>query len=942
MQRLLGTPHCMNSLSWRATIALATFCSWTLTGFAEEQQAEDDSLRQVEQMLAASPKPADDLTPMHVLLLADDKDHGPAGNGFHDYPLWQERWALLLGGRKASAARQVNLVGPAVADPHLDDGASGVTVMTARGWATDEQFARADVIVAYCYLPWSTERMDQLRAYLKDGGGLVVVHSATWTRPRPSREVAELLGVGGFESWRHATVRLGVHDRKHPICVGMPEFMTLKDDEVYWPPVAMPKGVTVLASAVEVKDSRGTEWNAPQPQFWCYEPGAGRVFGCVPGHSAATFDDPLFRAFLLRGIAWAAGESPYRLDRLALRGVAPPRQRADVPEHPVNVWVKRSPIPDAPVSPRLGYETSMAYDPFARRIIRWGGHSQGGIAGSGDQIHDVWTLDPATMKWELKEPNLSPPPSCCCHQNVFDPVGGRFLRFQRGIASHGWHWYRHVYLNSATAWNYDLATNIWRSARPLPEPRIGLMNCASWDEEHQVAVVFGGEGTTEGTHIYDPWTNTWTTRRSAVEPPPRSAGNMAYDAARKLHVLFGSQVTNDPHTWAYDVAKNEWRDLKPERLPPTSRNDAVLAYDSANQAIVAVVRVPGRGNGLIGHLETWAFDAGRNKWTAMKPATEPQGPSSRTRSLVYVPDLNLFVLESTITPFHRVPGVDREQQIWTYRFAEAEPIETTRPQSKRTRPRIVEDPVVSVISAKEVIVSWPGSAGDSVVGYHVERAPVEMFSEDQIERLKRDTPPLEPPSAGGIKAVGTFTRLTSRPIEKTEFTDSGIDLTDPKPIEGELLRPQRFSRNELDPQGEPYRFAVFAYRVRAVDAAGNESGPSPYILTIPSAPQNLFSREDGETCHLKWDTNPEKAIRGYRIYSMTGPRTESPGQKALRLTADPIAATRFTDEHAGPGPRRYWIVAVDALGQEGIPSSGTWHNRTCREFYAPFVGEWHQ
>ncbi|MEX0715235.1 MAG: hypothetical protein WD066_01540 [Planctomycetaceae bacterium] len=75
---------------------------------------------------------------------------------------------------------------------------------------------------------------------------------------------------------------------------------------------------------------------------------------------------------------------------------------------------------------------------------------------------------------------------------------------------------------------------------------------------------------------------------------------------------------------------------------------------------------------------------------------------------------------------------------------------------------------------------------------------------------------------------------------------------------------------------------------------------------------------------------------------MAGPRTESPGQKALRLMDEPVAATRFTDAHAGPGPRRYWIVAVDALGQEGIPSSGTWHNRTCREFYVPFVGEWHQ
>ena len=49
---------------------------------------------------------------LHVVLLADEKDHGPAGNGLHDYPLWQKRWALLLGGEEASEEKQVNLVGP--------------------------------------------------------------------------------------------------------------------------------------------------------------------------------------------------------------------------------------------------------------------------------------------------------------------------------------------------------------------------------------------------------------------------------------------------------------------------------------------------------------------------------------------------------------------------------------------------------------------------------------------------------------------------------------------------------------------------------------------------------------------------------------------------------------------------------------------------------------
>ena len=51
---------------------------------------------------------------LHIVLLADEKDHGPPGNGLHDYPLWQKRWALLLGGRAAAQpdVKQVNLHGP--------------------------------------------------------------------------------------------------------------------------------------------------------------------------------------------------------------------------------------------------------------------------------------------------------------------------------------------------------------------------------------------------------------------------------------------------------------------------------------------------------------------------------------------------------------------------------------------------------------------------------------------------------------------------------------------------------------------------------------------------------------------------------------------------------------------------------------------------------------
>jgi type 1 glutamine amidotransferase len=56
------------------------------------------------------------------------------------------------------------------------------------------------------------------------------------------------------------------------------------------------------------------EDGAPQPQLWVREHGQGRVFASIVGHFTWTFDDPLYRILLLRGMAWSARQP---LDRFA-------------------------------------------------------------------------------------------------------------------------------------------------------------------------------------------------------------------------------------------------------------------------------------------------------------------------------------------------------------------------------------------------------------------------------------------------------------------------------------------------------------------------------------------------------------------------------------------------------------------------------------------------
>jgi hypothetical protein len=258
----------------------------------------------------------------------------------------------------------------------------------------------------------------------------------------------------------------------------------------------------------------------------------------------------------------------------------------------------------------------------------------------------------------------------------------------------------------------------------------------------------------------------------------------------------------------------------------------------------------------------------------------------------------------------------------------------------RAQPRVVEDGIVSAVSAKQVRVSWGAVEGG--VGYHVERAPVEVFSEDELGRLKQDTPVFKEPSAGAVKAIGRFERLTKDPIKATDYTDTALDLTRPQIAGDAPLYRHRFRAEQLDATGAPYRFGVYAYRVRAVNALVVEGGPSAYALTIPSAPQWVFAQEDGAQCRLKWAANSERGIKGYRVYRMEGPRRNGPGQPVTRLTDEPVRGTTFTDAKATRETKRYWVVALDALGQEGLPSAPVWHYRQFRKAYEPFVGAWHQ
>jgi len=666
----------------------------------------------------------------------------------------------------------------------------------------------------------------------------------------------------------------------------------------------------------------------------------------------------------------------------------------DAADHPENVWVMQSPREGAP-APRYLYEGSGAWDPGARDFIRWGGHD-----GIPQGFHlFLWDLD--TGKWAQRFPNTSPPGACCIDgSNVFDVANRRFVRFPGASLGHGFQWFRKVQLKSSHVWLYDPAANTWTNMRPPPykDPEkysrevLGSLDAGgTYDENHEVAISFGGQGAAGGMNnlfVYDAYGNRLERLVAENPPSPRDGMGICYDSKNDCLVVFGSQYADDEQTWIYRYDTNRWEALDLSPRPPGKKRKTYstipkMAFDSANNVCLCLVWFDDEG----GRLETWVLDVALRTWTKMNPATEPGPTGSRARNLGYDRSLNLFILEC-VNP-------QGDAQIWTYRYRKAPPedvptrpanldvateagtarltwepsrssgvkgyrvyraepevawkakfikLATTketiyedrgletgkvyyyqvravgaddregRPSNQvRTQPRVVGAPVVSVLAANKIQVRWPASSAEGVVGYNVYRGLATVGTSTTLKgSWGYNDPEYAEPVVDRVQDIAGIEKLNPQPLRRAQFLDDRVDLS------------------HKGPESADYKYAVYAYSVRAVNRLGVESGPSPYALSIPAEPPHVMLRENGQSAELRWRPSREYPIPGYRVY-----RVDS--RTVTRLTPDLVRGLDFTIPDAGHA--RYVVVAVDVLGQEGQPSSSAWAGQSYRGFYE---GPWHQ
>jgi type 1 glutamine amidotransferase len=249
-----------------------------------EKRPKPRTLAEVNAVLAGAPKPPAKTRPLRVVLVAGAKDHGP---GEHDYPAWLKVWGELL-----SAGDKVEVV-------------------RAMNWPAKEEFQKADVMVFFQRGDWNAARAADIDAFLERGGGLVYIHWAV-DGQKDSPGFAKRIGLtwGAGAKFRHGPVELDFKESKHPIARNFDKLKLV--DESYWQLTGTLPKERVLGWAKE--DAK------PQPLFWSLEQGKGRVFVSIPGHYSWSFDDPLFRVLLLRGIAWSAKEPVDRFNDLVLPG----------------------------------------------------------------------------------------------------------------------------------------------------------------------------------------------------------------------------------------------------------------------------------------------------------------------------------------------------------------------------------------------------------------------------------------------------------------------------------------------------------------------------------------------------------------------------------------------------------------------------------------------
>ncbi len=160
-------------------------------------------------------------------------------------------------------------------------------------------------------LPLSEEERGRFFSWIRKGGALVGIHSATDTWAEVP-EYGALIG-GRFDGhpWTQE-VGVLVEDRAHPATSHLPDYFTIAD-EIYQHKEFQrhPTRVLLRLDPDSVEIARGNRQDRDYALAWCSDYGEGRVFYTALGHREELFSDERFLQHLLGAIDWAVNGPDY-------------------------------------------------------------------------------------------------------------------------------------------------------------------------------------------------------------------------------------------------------------------------------------------------------------------------------------------------------------------------------------------------------------------------------------------------------------------------------------------------------------------------------------------------------------------------------------------------------------------------------------------------------
>ena len=244
---------------------------------------------------------------------------------------------MLVDGQSAGTYHDWRHTTPVLKKELEDAGLFQVDVVTAPESGGDFQNFKPDfsqyqaVVLNYDGPDWPAELKASFESYVKQGGGLVIVHASDNAFP-DWRGFNQMIGIGGWRArnekagplWYVKDGRLvsdnapgsaGSHGARlpflvtaqqpeHPILKGLPKAWMHVGDELYATLRGPGENMTVLATAHSDPANKGTGRDEPILMVLSY--GKGRIFHTTMGHDVPALSCVGFITTYQRGTEWAA------------------------------------------------------------------------------------------------------------------------------------------------------------------------------------------------------------------------------------------------------------------------------------------------------------------------------------------------------------------------------------------------------------------------------------------------------------------------------------------------------------------------------------------------------------------------------------------------------------------------------------------------------------